>query len=94
MKNKEKVKELALEKIIHLFNEARSNPSMADRYVELARKIGMKFNVPIPRELKRKFCRHCNSYFQKSNYRIRTRNKMIVYTCFKCRKYTKFKIKD
>ena len=87
-------KKEVLETIKKLFNEAKLNKDKADRYVELARKIGMKFNVPIPRELKRKFCRHCNSYFQKSNYRIRTRNKMIVYTCFKCRKYTKFKIKD
>ncbi|MBS3174982.1 ribonuclease P [Candidatus Woesearchaeota archaeon] len=87
-------KKEVLETIKKLFNEAKLNTDKADRYVELARKIGMKFNVPIPRELKRKFCRHCNSYFQKSNYRIRTRNKMIVYTCFKCRKYTKFKIKD
>ena len=94
MKTKKEISKIALERIEQLFKEARINSKMADRYVELARKIGMKFNVPIPRELKRKFCRHCNSYFQKSNYRIRTRNKMIVYTCFKCRKYTKFKIKD
>ena len=92
MKNKEKVKEIALEKIIHLFNEARSNSSMADRYVELARKIGMKSNVNIPKEFKRRFCKHCYKYFRSGNYRVRTRNKVVVYYCLNCKKFMRFRI--
>lgn len=94
MRDKEYYKKIALERIIHLFKEARGNPGKADRYVELARKIAMKTNVRIPREYKRKFCKHCNNYFQKGNYRVRTRNKTVVYYCFNCKKYMRFKISN
>ena len=85
-------KKEALERIKILFNESKINSDKADRYVELARKIGMKVNLPIPKEFKRKFCKHCNKYFQRGNYRVRTRNKMVVYYCFNCKKYMKFVI--
>ncbi|MBI2148245.1 ribonuclease P [Candidatus Woesearchaeota archaeon] len=90
--NKNKLKQIALERINILFQEAKSNPSKANRYVEIARKIGMKVNIPIPKEYKRRYCKHCNNYFQSGNYRVRTRNKMVVYYCLNCKKYMKFKI--
>ncbi len=90
--NKNKLKEIALERIKILFREAKLNPEKANRYVELARKIGMKVNLSIPKEYKRKYCKHCNNYFILGNYRVRTRNKMIVYYCLNCKKYMKFKI--
>ena len=87
---KENKKQVALEKIKELFIKIKTNPEKANLYVDKARKIGMKVNQPIPKDLKRKFCKHCNSYFQKENYRVRTRNKMVVYYCLKCKKYMKF----
>lgn len=90
--DKNKLKKLALEKVQVLFKEAKTNPKKATRYVELARKIAMKVNLRIPYEYKRKYCKHCNNYFQSGNYRVRTRNKMIVYYCLNCKKYMKFKI--
>lgn len=90
--NKAKLRKNALEEIKSLFLKAKQYPSKADNYVKKARKLGMKVNLSIPKELKRKYCKHCNSYFRLGNYRVRTRNKMIVYSCFKCRKYTKVKI--
>ena len=92
MKDKNYLKKIANERILKLFKEASLNSPKADRYVELARKIAMKMNARIPKELKRKFCKHCYSYFQKGNYRVRTRNKMIVYYCFNCKKFMRFKI--
>lgn len=89
MKNSKK---LALEKIKILFKEAELNKEKADRYVKLARKIGMKINLPLPKEFKRKFCKHCNNYFKSGNYRVRTRNKMVVYYCLNCKKYMKYKL--
>ena len=86
------VKKLALERIKILFREAKLNPSKANRYVQLARKIGMKVNLPIPKQFKRKFCKHCNNYFLSGNYRVRTRNKMLIYYCLNCKKYMKLKI--
>ncbi|MBU2564846.1 MAG: ribonuclease P protein component 4, partial [Candidatus Thermoplasmatota archaeon] len=37
----------------------KHNMDRADRYVELARKIGMRYNVSIPAKYKRRFCKHC-----------------------------------
>lgn len=92
MKNKQEIKKIALDRIKQLFREASKNLKMADRYVELARKISMKNNVRIPKEFKRKFCRHCYRYFKTGNYRVRTRNKMVVYSCLDCKKFTRFRI--
>ena len=54
-------KEIANEKVKKLFYQAdeifQKDPSLADRYVYLARKIAMKVNLRYPRGLKRKFCK-------------------------------------
>ncbi|MBU0461797.1 MAG: ribonuclease P, partial [Nanoarchaeota archaeon] len=47
---------ILLQKAEDVFNEDRS---LANRYIELARKISMKFKVRMPSELKRKICPHC-----------------------------------
>ena len=90
--NKSKLKESALEKVKILFHEIKSNPDKANDYIKKARRIAMKVNLPIPKDLKRKYCRHCNNYFKSGNYRVRTRNKMVVYYCLNCKKYMKFRI--
>lgn len=90
--SKDKLRSIALERINILFREAKLNPSKANRYVELARRIAMKVNLPIPREYKRRYCKHCNNYFKLGNYRVRTRNRMVVYYCLNCKKFMKFKI--
>lgn len=89
---KHKLKAKALDRIKFLFNEAKSNSNLATRYVQIARKIGMKANQPILKDLKKKFCHHCYNYFQKGNYRVRTRDKILIYTCMKCNKQTRYKI--
>ncbi len=91
--NKSKLRELALEKIKILFKQAKENPEKANDIVRKARRIGMKVNLPIPKDLKRKYCKHCNNYFKSGNYRVRTRNKMVVYYCLNCKRYMKFIIK-
>ena len=60
-------KKIAEERIEILFAEAekmakRNELGFANRYVELARKIGMRYNVKIPKHVKDKFCRKCHSY--------------------------------
>jgi len=91
-KDKNYFKKIALERIEQLFKEAKKNPEKANRYVELARKIAMKTNSGIPRKYKRRFCKHCYNYFKGDNYRVRTRNKMVVYYCKNCKRYMRFKI--
>lgn len=94
MKNKEEIKKIAFERLEILFDRAgkifKENKNLSNRYVELARKIAMKTNIRIPRKFKRKFCKHCYHFFMPSvTCRVRTRNNMVVYYCFNCKKYTK-----
>ena len=90
--NKEKLKKEAFESMKIFFEKAKDDVSKANNYVKKARKICMKVNLSIPKEYKRKYCKHCNNYFRAGNYRVRTRNKMVIYSCFNCKKYMKFKI--
>lgn len=66
----------------------KHNMDRADRYVELARKIGMRYNVPIPAKYKRRFCKHCYSYLLPGvNARVRTGKSKIIIFCENCKKY-------
>lgn len=94
IKDKNSQKKIAIERIEILFREAedsfKKNPNLSNRYVQIARNIAMKVNLKIPRTLKKKYCSHCYSYLKTGiNARIRTRNKMLIIYCFKCKKYTK-----
>lgn len=60
----------------------------SSRYVELARKIGMRYNVRIPRMYRRKFCKHCHTYlYPSTNSRVRIRSRNIVIYCESCGGY-------
>lgn len=83
---------MARERINILFEQAdlrfKENSKLSDRYVELARKIAMKYKVRMPRELKRKFCKHCHKYLKPGvNCRVRTTGKNVVYYCKNCKRY-------
>ncbi len=89
---KQKDIEIARERIKVLFEEAEKakTQELANKYVQTARKIAMKFNLRLPRGYKRKFCKHCYNYFRNQNYRVRTKNGNVVYYCLNCKKYMKF----
>jgi ribonuclease P protein subunit RPR2 len=71
-----------------MFNE---DPALSDRYVHLARKISTRYKVRIPRELKRRFCKHCFSFLVPGkNCRVRTHEGKVVYYCLKCKKFMRF----
>jgi len=93
-----KQKEIAKERIETLFQEAEkvfsSNPSLSHRYVTLARKISMKVRMKFPRELKRRFCKHCYKFLMPGrNARIRTREGKLIIYCLECKKYTRIPLK-
>ena len=54
-------KQIARERVSILFAKAgeifKENFSLANRYVEIARKIAMKAQINIPSNLRKKFCR-------------------------------------
>jgi ribonuclease P protein subunit RPR2 len=95
MKDKEKI---AVERIKKLFQQAEEifnkDPNLANKYVKLARKIAMKVTLSFPRELKRRFCKHCYYYLRPGvNCRVRTKDKKAVYYCLNCKKYMRFPLK-
>lgn len=89
---------IAVERIRQLFREAEKlhdkRPDLCSRYAELSRKISMKFKVPFPDHIKRRFCRKCSSFlFPGKNCRIRSKGNKIVYYCLQCKNYTRIPIK-
>lgn len=81
---------IAKERIKILFSLAEGeagqrNFKRADRYVSLARKIGMRYNVRLPREFRLRICKQCDSYLMPSlTCRVRLQNRRISTTCLKC----------
>lgn len=57
---------LAKERIKRLFEQAGKefpgNPELSDRYVRMAWKLALKYNMRLPPELRMRFCRKCLSY--------------------------------
>ena len=95
----DKNKTIAQERIKILFEEAEKifekSPKLANRYIELARKIAMKVNLRLPRNLKRKFCKHCYSYLVPGKTsRTRIHKSRVTIYCFTCKKYMRFMIKE
>jgi ribonuclease P protein subunit RPR2 len=96
--SKHKQKEIALQRIKILFQQAEEvfpkNKDRANRYISLARKMAMKVHAQIPRELKRRICKHCYSFLKPgTNARIRTREGKVVIYCMECKKFTRIPIK-
>ncbi len=89
---------IVLERIQTLFEQAQENfsldPKLSDRYVQLARKLAMRYKVKIPSKYKRQYCKHCYSYLMPDKTcRIRTHNGHLVYYCLKCKKFNRFTYK-
>ena len=85
---------IAKERIDILFAEAAKSreQDLRDRYVELARKIGMRYNVKLTTTQKRKFCRYCHSYFG-TNVKRRLVKGFLTVACQKCKKISRFPYK-
>ena len=89
--DKKEVRRIAKERIEILFSlaekYAKTMPERAKRYIELAIKIGMRCNVPIPKNLKRRFCKRCHAFLTPGlNCRVRTRKdkQAVVVKCLEC----------
>ncbi|HIJ10776.1 TPA: ribonuclease P [Candidatus Woesearchaeota archaeon] len=96
--SKKKQKEIAKERVAILFAKAddifSKNKGLANRYVTLARKVAMKVKLRMPREYKRKYCKHCYKYLRSGvNARIRMRNGNVVISCLECKKFTRIPVR-
>jgi len=100
-RDKEKQGNIALERIERLLEladrEAKDgNLGQADKLIELARKINTKTKTRIPKELKKKYCKHCYSYLmpgKTSKTRINSKQKRVEVNCLKCEKQMYYNIK-
>jgi len=95
-RKKSQEKRIAQERIEALFEMAekealKRNWARAGRYVELARTIGMRYNVPPGPALRRRFCRGCGVFLLPSvTARIRVGDGRATYTCLKCNRVSRF----
>lgn|SRR3989338_563931 len=80
---------IAKERIDILFDEARKSPDkgLQQRYMQLAKKIGMRYNVRLGGK-KRLFCKHCFYYFG-SDAKRRLKNEKLVIVCPGCKRVTR-----
>lgn len=78
-------KKEASKSIESLFEKAKENPSLARRYVRLARKMSMKFKARIPDAYRGRFCKKCDAFLiQGKNCSVRKRKDKIVVHCLEC----------
>ena len=89
MKNRSRQK-IAEQRIKKLFQEAEKRAmegrmDLANRYVEIAREISMKYLVRIPKEYRTRYCRKCNSYLLPGkNCMVRLKKHKVVIKCLNC----------
>ncbi|MBU1201799.1 MAG: ribonuclease P [Nanoarchaeota archaeon] len=90
-----KIALLRIDKLFSLADEMfGEDPSFSDRYVKLARTIAMKYKISLKSEYKRRFCKHCYKYLRPGvNCRVRTVSEKLVYSCFHCKKFSRFSLK-
>lgn len=89
--------QIAKERIEILFREAQTmfsrSRELASRYVFLARKIAMKFNLKLPSEYRRRYCHKCYSYLVPGeNCKVRTNpaTQSVERTCGECGHVNRF----
>jgi len=80
---------LALERAGRLLELAdgisKERPELADRYVRAAWKLKTRYNLRLPRNLGRSFCRKCLTYWRPGvSCRVRVKSGSIIITCLRC----------
>ncbi len=94
-------KKIALQRVHTLFNLAREviheDPELAQRYVQIARKIAMRTQLKLPKEYRHLICRKCKSFiFPGVNCRIRIQQRRephMVITCLNCGEHSRIPLK-
>ena len=84
------VYKIARERIETLFNFSREmvlrgEYDLSRRYILLARRISMKYNVRIPSKLKRMFCKKCHIFLYPGiTSQVRINRGKVTITCLLC----------
>lgn len=81
---------IAHERIADLFalaerEAAGPDGKLANRYVQLARRVGTRYNVRLPAEYRELYCRGCSTYWVEGRtVRTRLHGTRRVRTCLSC----------
>jgi ribonuclease P protein subunit RPR2 len=81
--------DMAEQRIERLFAMAAEiggrRPDLANRYMDIARRISMRHRVSIPRRFKRNVCKECYAYLMPGrNARVRVDGNNVIITCLVC----------
>jgi ribonuclease P protein subunit RPR2 len=84
-------KKTVRERIDRLFDQAgecfEEHPERSRRYVEMALKISMRYNVRLGPDLKRRYCRACKAYLvpgKSCTVRTNPGQRAVIITCREC----------
>ena len=84
----EKIAEERIERLFELADKRiGEEDELANRYVELARKIGMREEVSIPSNLRKRFCSNCYIFLRPGyncDVKVNSDKKKVEYKCRKC----------
>ncbi|MCX8172725.1 MAG: ribonuclease P [Archaeoglobaceae archaeon] len=96
-REKRKEKEIALDRIVYLLERAEKfknvDYELSRRYVELSRKIAMKYRVRIPRKFRIQFCKKCLYPYKAGRFRVRVNKSAIIITCLNCMHIRRFQLR-
>ncbi|NMX21737.1 ribonuclease P [ANME-1 cluster archaeon GoMg4] len=90
MKRRRKIEDIAVQRIERLFELAEAEAKegveqRSKRYIQLARAIGMRYRVRIPKHLKMRLCKGCYSFLiPGKTARFRLRGEYMTTTCLRC----------
>jgi ribonuclease P protein subunit RPR2 len=78
-----------MERIEILFDKAREDlktrPDRSRRYVQLAFRISMRYNIRLPKTIKRRFCKKCYMYLVPGvSSRLRYGKGILRVSCLNC----------
>ncbi|MCK4717241.1 MAG: RNAase P [Thermoplasmata archaeon] len=90
IRRKKEARSIARERIAILYSLAeeaalQGEETRAKRYISLLRKIGMRYNVSIPKKHKVTTCRRCNAFLiSGKTAKIRLDKKKLIVECLGC----------
>jgi len=87
-RDKKRESRIAKERVVYLIKRAEEwknkDYELARRYVELAKRIAMRYRVRIPKELKTIYCKKCLYPYKEGKFRVRVRKRRVIITCLNC----------
>ncbi len=96
-RNKRLEKKIAKDRIRYLLERAETYKNidyeLARRYIELAKKISMKYRIRIPRRYKITYCKKCLYPYKAGKFRVRIKKRRVIITCLNCGYERRFPIK-